>query len=345
MQNNILLVYYSHMCVTKHTFEPLIELAVDQKQQYTLFPLQNTEIFAAYKRAVSLFWSCEELDLSADRSDFESLSPSEQHFICTVLAFFAASDALVNENLIGNFCNEVVLQEAKLFYQFQAAIEGIHSEVYSLLIDTLIRDEDTKTKLFNAVTTMPSVQAKANFLFKYMDPAQNTFAERLVAFASVEGILFSSSFASIFHFKKLNKMPGLCFSNELISRDEGQHTEFAILLHSHLQPQNKARHSRITEIIREAVSVESTFVREALKTPILGMNATAMIQYVQFIADRLLQSFGVDKYYKVVNPFQFMINQSLQGKTNFFEKRVGEYGKAMIGDTVEENNFDLNASF
>lgn len=331
------------MCFTERLIEPLIELSANQVQQYTLFPLQNVEIFAAYKKALSCFWTAEEIDLSADRSDFESLSKSEQHFISTVLAFFAASDALVNENLIGNFCNEVILQEAKLFYQFQAAIEGIHSEVYSLLIDTLIQDTEVKNSLFNAVTTLPSVKAKADFLFRYMDPAQNTFAERLIAFASVEGILFSSSFASIFHFKKLNKMPGLCFSNELISRDEGQHTEFAVLLHTQLR--YKASNERITEIVREAVAVETLFVKEALRTPILGMNATSMVQYVHFIADRLLQSLDVNKCYNQPNPFQFMINQSLQGKTNFFEKRVGEYGKAMIGDSPEENNFDLSAVF
>jgi ribonucleoside-diphosphate reductase beta chain len=313
--------------------------------QYTLFPIQNDAIFHAYKCAVACFWSVEEIDLSEDRASYDTLSSSEKHFINTVLAFFAASDALVNENLQINFASEVALQEAKLFYAFQSAIEGIHSETYSLLIDTLVSDEDKKTELFAAVTEMPAVKAKADWMQTYMDTSTNTFAERLVAFACVEGILFSASFAAVFFFKRSNKMPGLCFSNELISRDEGMHTEFAVLMHGQLQPQNQCSHERMTEIVRQAVATEECFVRESLSKPVLGMNSDSMIQYVQFVADRLLVSLGADKTFKRPNPFPWMMTQSLAGKTNFFERRVQDYTRAGVLVDPAEMLFRTDAAF
>ncbi len=309
----------------------------------TMFPLENVAAFHAYKEAQALYWTAEEIDLSKDRDDFNTLSDDEKHFLENILGFFASSDALVNSNLLENFGTEVVQPEVKAFYSFQAAIETVHAETYSLLIDSLIEDNQRKLELFDAVKQLPAVAAKAAFVQKFMDPKTNSFAERLIAFASVEGILFSSSFASIFFFKRLNKMPGLCFSNELISRDEGLHTNFAVLLHSQLQ--QKAPQDRIIEIIKEAVEVESVFVREALKKPLIGMNSNDMVNYVKFVADRLLVDLGVKKVFNASNPFSFMTNQSMSGKTNFFEKRVSEYSKCGVGNTAEENSFNLEMVF
>ena len=308
-----------------------------------MFPIENQQAFDAYKRAQACYWSTDEVDFTEDRRDYDGLSEAEKEFLNNVLGFFAASDSLVNENLMTNFMSEVVQPEVKAFYSFQAAIEAVHQETYSLLIDTLISNETKKSQLFNAVIEMPSVKAKADFVQKYMDPETNSFAERLIAFATIEGILFSSSFASIFHFKKLNKMPGLCFSNELISRDEGLHTNFAVLIHSQIR--DKASSERITEIVRQAVEVETIFVNAALRQPLIGMNAPDMVQYVQFVADRLLVDLGINKTFNVRNPFKWMTNQSLTGKTNFFEKKVSEYSKCRVGNSVEENSFTLDYAF
>lgn len=324
-------------------YDPILAVAPDSAQQFTLFPIKFPTIYRSYKEALACFWTAEEVDMSRDRSDYEKLSPQEQHFITTILAFFASSDGMVNENLLTNFAEEVVPQEAKLFYAFQTTIEGIHSEVYSLLIDVLISDVQEKERLFDAVTHMPVVAAKAAWMTRYMDRSSNSFAERLIAFSCVEGILFSSSFAAIFFFKKANKMPGLCFSNELISRDEGIHTNFAVLLHGLLQEQCSPE--RITEIVRGAVDVETEFVKEALSQPLLGMNADSMAQYVQFVADRLLVSLGCERYYKVKNPLAFMEMQSLDGVSNFFEGKVSSYSRAGVLHTEEENSFSLEDDF
>lgn len=311
-------------------------------QQLTLFPIRNKSVYNAYKTALSLFWTVDEINFSNDKKDYESLSHAEQHLLGLVLAFFAVSDALVNENINDNFSSEVQLQEVKMFYTFQCAIESVHQECYSLLIDVLIADELKKTRLFKQIgNDFNPIKEKINFMRLYMNN-DTPFNERLVAFSTIEGIFFSSCFATIFHFKRLNKMPGLCFSNELISRDEGLHTEFAVLLHSQLQePVNPYK---ITEIVRQAVAIESLFVKEAFKHPILGMNTTNMTQYVQFIADRLLKEYGCDPTYGVGNPYVWMNNQSMSGKTNFFEKKVSEYSKN-VNSSSDSMQFNISADF
>lgn len=282
-----------------------------------------------YKKAEASFWTAEELDLAHDHKDWEKLSDNERHFISHVLAFFAASDGIVNENLAMNFSSEVQSAEARCFYGFQIAIENIHSEVYSLLIDTYIRDTSVKAVLFNAIDTISCVTKKANWALKWLNRDNASFAERIVAFAAVEGIFFSGSFCSIFWLKKRGLMPGLCFSNELISRDEGMHCDFACLLYSKLA--NKLPQSAIFSIIGDAVIIESEFVKDAIPVELIGMNSTLMIQYIQFCADRLLVALGYEKMYNTANPFDWMDMISLQGKTNFFEKRVSEYSKSGVG--------------
>lgn len=318
--------------------EPLLEA---NPHRFVLFPIQHQDIWQMYKKAEASFWTVEEVDLSKDNKDWEALSNNERHFISHVLAFFAASDGIVNENLVSRFANEVQLPEARCFYGFQVAIENIHSEMYSLLIDTYIRDTVEKDRLFKAIDNIPCVKKKADWAMKWIS-SDSPFGIRLVAFAAVEGIFFSGSFAAIFWLKKRGKMPGLTFSNELISRDEGLHCDFACLLLSHLR--NKPSQELITQIIVEAVEIEKEFLTEALPVRLIGMNNELMSTYIKFVADRLLVSLGCSKHFMVENPFDFMELISLQGKTNFFEKRVGEYQKAgvMAGGQGQEVSFDAD---
>lgn len=282
-----------------------------------------------YKKAMASFWTAEEIDLSKDMHDWDNrLNDDEKYFVSHILAFFAASDGIVNENLVERFSSEVQIPEARCFYGFQIMMENVHSETYSLLIDTYIKEPSQRTYLFNAIDTIPAIRKKADWALKWITDERSTFAQRLVAFAAVEGIFFSGAFASIFWLKKRGLMPGLTFSNELISRDEGLHTDFACLLFSHLN--NRPSKEVVRDIIVDAVRIEQEFLTEALPCALLGMNANLMKQYIEFVADRLLLALGNDKVYKVTNPFDFMENISLGGKTNFFEKRVGEYQKAGV---------------
>eukprot|EP00598_Pedospumella_elongata_P000405 CAMPEP_0184974140 /NCGR_PEP_ID=MMETSP1098-20130426/5684_1 /TAXON_ID=89044 /ORGANISM="Spumella elongata, Strain CCAP 955/1" /LENGTH=371 /DNA_ID=CAMNT_0027496669 /DNA_START=41 /DNA_END=1156 /DNA_ORIENTATION=+ len=306
--------------------EPLL---IPDKSRFVLFPIKHHDIWDMYKKAEASFWTAEEIDLQDDLKHWEKLTANEKQFITHVLAFFAASDGIVNENLGCNFSNEVQSTEARCFYGFQIAIENIHSEVYSLLIDTYVKDVTQKNHLFNAIETIPCVQKKANWALRWCNSEYASFAERIVAFAAVEGIFFSGSFCSIFWLKKRGLMPGLCFSNELISRDEGLHCDFACLIYSKLV--NKLDQSRIYEIIEHAVEIECEFIRDALPVELIGMNSKLMSQYIEFVADRLLACLGCAKRYNTLNPFDWMEMISLQGKTNFFEKRVGEYSKSGVG--------------
>jgi ribonucleoside-diphosphate reductase beta chain len=321
--------------------EPILK---ENKSRFVLFPIQHNDIWEYYKKAEASFWTAEEIDLSQDLKDWANLNDGERHFISHVLAFFAASDGIVNENLAENFVAEVQYTEAKFFYGFQIAIENIHSETYSLLIDTYIKDNNEKDRLFNAIDTMPFVKKKADWALRWID--EGSFAERLIAFAAVEGIFFSGSFCSIFWMKKRGLMPGLSFSNELISRDEGLHCDFACLLYNnHLV--NKLDPAKITDIIKDAVEIEKEFVTEALPVKLIGMNADLMCEYIEFVADRLLMEVGCDKVYNAKNPFDFMELISLQGKTNFFEKRVGEYKKAGVTSNADDDTpkFSLDEDF
>ena len=319
--------------------EPLLQ---ENKDRFVLFPIKEAEIWSMYKKAEASFWTAEEIDLTPDLSDWEKLNDDERHFIKHVLAFFAASDGIVNENLAERFLAEVQVPEARCFYGFQIAIENIHSETYSLLIDTYIKDQAEKDHLFNALETVPCVQQKATWALDWIgDDA--SFAERLVAFAAVEGIFFSGSFCSIFWLKKRGLMPGLTFSNELISRDEGLHCDFACLLYQMIQ--DKPAEYRIREIITQAVAIEKEFVRDALPVSLIGMNAKLMTEYIEFVADRLLVALGYTKAYGTANPFPWMDLISLQGKTNFFEKRVAEYQKAGVMSKKEDQVFTLDEDF
>jgi len=326
----------------KAQIEPLLS---EQRNRFVLFPIQNDSVWEMYKKHVASFWTAEEIDLGDDLKHWNNeLNDNERHFIKHVLAFFAASDGIVLENLLERFATEVQSPEVRCFYAFQGAMENIHSETYSLLIDTYIKDEAEKHKLFNAMDTVPAVQKKAEWAMKWM-AADAPFAQRLVAFASVEGIFFSGSFCAIFWLKKRGLMPGLTFSNELISRDEGLHTDFACLLYSQLLYKLDA--AVIQTIINDAVQCEKEFVCESLPVNLIGMNDVLMGQYIEFCADRLLHELGVEKLYNVENPFDWMEMISLQGKTNFFERRVGEYQKAGVmsfGD-ADANDFDLDADF
>ncbi|AKD05476.1 ribonucleoside-diphosphate reductase [Pontibacter korlensis] len=294
-----------------------------------------------YKKAEASFWVSEEIDLGQDMKDWENLNDGERHFISHVLAFFAASDGIVNENLAVNFMNEVQIPEARCFYGFQIMMENIHAETYSLLIDTYIKDQQEKDRMFRALETVPAVKKKGEWALRWIE--SENFTERLIAFAAVEGIFFSGSFCSIFWLKKRGLMPGLTFSNELISRDEGVHCDFACLLYSMLE--NKLPEERVHEIIRDAVSIEQEFVTDSLPVDLIGMNAKLMSQYIEFVADRLLVELGYSKVYNSTNPFDFMEMISLQGKTNFFEKRVGDYQKAGVMADRGKNVFSLNEEF
>lgn len=318
-------------------------LLQDNASRFVLFPIQYDDIWAMYKKAMSCFWTVEEVDLAHDQNDWDALTPNERHFISHVLAFFAASDGIVNENLAMNFMSEVQVPEARCFYGFQIAIENIHSEMYSLLIDTLIKDNQEKSRLLNAIETVPCVATKAAWALKWCDPLNATFPERLVAFAVVEGIFFSGSFCAVFWLKKRGLMPGLCFSNELISRDEGMHCDFACLMYTKVV--TKPTVGRILEIVEEAVAIEKEFVTDALPVRLIGMNSEQMCTYIEFCADRLLTALGYDTLYNAVNPFDWMTMISLQGKTNFFEKRVGEYSKAGVGVDQADQVFSLSEEF
>ncbi|KAF3308751.1 Ribonucleotide-diphosphate reductase (RNR), small subunit [Orbilia oligospora] len=306
--------------------EPLL---VENKKRFVLFPINYHEVWQMYKKAEASFWTAEEIDLSKDLHDWHNrLNDDERYFISHVLAFFAASDGIVNENLVQRFSNEVQIPEARCFYGFQIMMENIHSETYSLLIDTYIKDSSQRTYLFDAIDTIPCIKKKADWAIRWIEDEQSTFAQRLVAFAAVEGIFFSGSFAAIFWLKKRGLMPGLTFSNELISRDEGLHTDFACLLFSHLN--NRPSKADVEAVITEAVTIEQEFLTEALPCPLLGINAKLMKQYIEFVADRLLIALGNPKVYHSTNPFDFMETISLAGKTNFFEKRVSDYQKAGV---------------
>merc|ERR1711935_668360 len=315
----------------------------DNPQRFVILPIQYDDIWRMYKKAVASFWTTEEIDLSADMKDWENLKDDEKLFIKHVLAFFAASDGIVNENLVERFMQEVQIPEARCFYGFQIAIENIHSEMYSLLIDTLVKDREERNKLFNAIENFPAIKKKADWALRWINSNNATYAERIVAFASVEGIFFSGSFASIFWLKKRGLMPGLSFSNELISRDEGLHTDFACLMFKHLV--NKPTTARIMEIVCDAVEIECEFLTEALPVRLIGMNCDLMVEYIKFVADRLLLELGCAKFYKSSNPFDFMENISLEGKTNFFEKKVGEYQKSGVMSNAEDRVFSVDEDF
>ncbi len=314
----------------------------ENKDRFVILPINYPAIWEMYKKHEASFWTAEEIDLSDDQKHWESLSDGERHFISHVLAFFAASDGIVNENLAVNFMSEVQVPEARCFYGFQIMMENIHSETYALLIDSYIKNPTEKDRLFHAIDTVPCVKKKAEWALKWIN--NGNFAQRLVAFAAVEGIFFSGSFCSIFWLKKRGLMPGLTFSNELISRDEGLHCEFACLLYSMLA--NKLSKEEVTEIIADAVMIEKEFVTDALPVRLIGMNADLMAQYIEFVADRWLVELGYDKLYFASNPFDFMEMISLQGKTNFFEKRVGDYQKSGVLNTEAKSQaFSMDEDF
>jgi ribonucleoside-diphosphate reductase beta chain len=321
--------------------EPILK---ENPGRFVLFPIKYHDIWDFYKKSEASFWTAEEIDLAADLDDWENkLNDDERHFIKHVLAFFAASDGIVNENLAENFLSEVQYTEAKFFYGFQVMMENIHSETYSLLIDTYIKNPAEKDKLFNAIDTLPCVQKKAQWALNWID--NGSFAERLIAFAAVEGIFFSGSFCSIFWLKKRGLMPGLSFSNELISRDEGMHCDFACLLYNNYLI-NQLSKEKVKKIITDAVEIEKEFVTDSLPVKLIGMNSDLMNQYIEFVADRLLMELGNEKVYNSTNPFDFMDMISLQGKTNFFEKRVAEYQKAGVNPGNEgSNEFSLEEDF
>jgi ribonucleoside-diphosphate reductase beta chain len=323
------------------SIEPILQ---ENENRFVIFPIQHHDIWEWYKKMEASFWTAEEIDLHQDLTDWDSkLNEDEKYFIKHILAFFAASDGIVNENLAENFVNEVQYSEAKFFYGFQIMMENIHSETYSLLIDTYVKDEEEKNNLFKAIEVFPAIKKKADWALKWID--SDSFAERLIAFAAVEGIFFSGAFCSIFWLKKRGLMPGLTFSNELISRDEGVHCDFAVHLHNeHLV--NKVPKERIEEILLDALRIEREFITESLPASLIGMNAKLMTQYLEFVKDRLLLQLGCEKKHNVTNPFDFMDMISLQGKTNFFEKRVSEYQKAgVLNNEAENPQFTTDADF
>ena len=318
--------------------EPILK---ENKDRFVIFPIKHHDLWEWYKKCEASFWTAEEIDLHQDLTDWSTkLNDDERYFVKHILAFFAASDGIVNENLAENFVNEVQYSEAKFFYGFQIMMENIHSETYSLLIDTYVKDDAEKDKLFNAIEVFPAIKKKADWALKWIEEAPS-FAHRLIAFAAVEGIFFSGSFCSIYWLKKRGLMPGLTFSNELISRDEALHTEFAVLLFNKLL--RKPSKKKVTEIVQEAVEIEKEFICEALPCRLVGMNSRMMSQYIEFVADRLLVQLGCDKVYDAPNPFDFMEMISIEGKTNFFEKRVGEY--ALANKERDDTVFDLDGAF
>jgi ribonucleoside-diphosphate reductase beta chain len=316
-------------------------LLKENKDRFVILPINYPRIWEMYKKHEAGFWTAEEIDLSGDIKDWISLSEGERHFISHVLAFFAASDGIVNENLAVNFMSETQIPEARCFYGFQIMMENIHAETYALLIDSYIKDPQEKHRLFHAIETVPAVRKKAEWALRWIQ--NGSFAERLVAFAAVEGIFFSGSFCSIFWLKKRGLMPGLTFSNELISRDEGLHCEFACLLYGMLN--HKLSQEAVAAIIGDAVAIEKEFISDALPVKLIGMNADLMKQYIEFVADRWMNELGYPKLFNVSNPFDFMEMISLQGKTNFFEKRVGDYQKAGLLSPAASQSFSLEEDF
>ena len=323
--------------MSKNNIEPLL---VPDDNRFVMFPIKHNDIWEMYKKQIDCFWRAEEIDLSKDLTNWESLNADERHFISMILAFFAASDGIVLENLASRFMSEIQVSEARAFYGFQIAMENIHSETYSLLIETYIKDKEEKSKLFNAIEHFPCIKKKSDWAQKWIHDNRSSFATRLVAFACVEGIFFSGAFCSIYWLKKRGLMPGLTFSNELISRDEALHCEFAILLYSKLL--KKIDKARIHELIKEAVDIETEFICEALPCRLIGMNSELMSQYIRFVADRLCVQLGYKKIYNVSNPFDFMELISLEGKTNFFERKVGEYAMA---NKKSDDAFNFDGDF
>ncbi len=318
------------------SLEPLL---TETKSRFVIFPIQYNDIWSMYKKHVSTYWTVEEIDFAKDGKDWDKLTNDEQHFIKNVLAFFAASDGIVNENLVLNFMSEIKVPEALAFYSFQNAIETVHSETYSLLIDTYIKEEEEKNRLLNAVETIPCVRKKADWAIKWIESDKDNFATRLVAFACVEGIFFSGAFCSIYWLKERGVMHGLTFSNELISRDESLHTEFAILLYSHIV--NKLSEEQVHNIIKDAVVIEKEFIIDSLPCRLLGMNSDLMSQYIEFVSDRIVVQLGYNKIYNVSNPFDFMDRIGLEDKQNFFEVRVSNYSKAELHNT-KDSKLDFN---
>ena len=306
--------------------EPLFQ---SQPNRYVILPIEHHDIWDMYKKQVASFWTVEEVDLSRDMKDWDSLTDNEKYFIKHILAFFAASDGIVDENLIERFMNDIQITEVRCFYGFQVAMENIHGEMYSLMIDTYVKDISEKDRLFRAIETIPCVKKKADWAIKWIQDKNSSYAKRLVAFACIEGIFFSGSFCAIFWLKKRNLMPGLTLSNEFISRDEGLHTDFAVLLYSKIV--NRLSQSEIHQLIKEAVSIEKEFITDSIPCAMIGMNAILMSQYIEFVADRLVAQLGYDKIYNTPNPFDFMEMISIEGKTNFFEDRVSSYSKAGVG--------------
>jgi len=324
--------------MSKHNIEPIL---TPDDNRFVMFPIQHDDIWKMYKKQVDCFWRAEEIDLTKDLKDWMTLSPDEKYYISMILAFFAASDGIVLENLAIRFMNDIQLSEARAFYGFQIAMENIHSETYSLLIETYIKNIEEKNKLLNAIDNFPCIKKKADWAKKWINDNRSNFSTRLVAFACIEGIFFSGAFCSIYWLKKRGLMPGLTFSNELISRDEALHTEFAILLYSKLQ--KKINKNRLYEIIKEAVDIEIEFICDALPCRLIGMNSELMTQYIKYVADRLCLQLGYDKIYNVINPFSFMELISLESKVNFFEKRVSDY--ALASKNKDVDIFEFNAEF
>lgn len=336
-QNGIEVVSGPYFSKEVEATEPLLR---ENEERFVIFPIQHPKIWDMYKKAEASFWTAGEIDLQEDLKHWVALKDGERHFIKHVLAFFAAADGIVNENLAMNFCTEVQVTEARFFYGFQMMIENVHSHMYSLLIDTYITEKEERAHVLAAQKTIPCVQKKATWALRWTNAEKACFAERLIAFAAVEGIFFSGSFCAIFWLKKRGLMPGLCFSNELISRDEGLHCDFACLLYSQLE--NKLPQDRVHAIVKEAVECEREFVTSALPVELIGMNSKLMAQYIEFVADRLLQSLGVSKLYGAENPFDWMDIINMEGKTNFFEKRVGEYS---LASSAGEHAFSLDEAF
>ena len=326
--------------MSKMVNEPLLS---EEQNRFVLFPIQHQDIWSMYKKAEDSFWRTAEVDLSKDLTSWNKLNSDEKHFISMILAFFAGSDGIVVENLGARFMNDIKVSEARAFYGFQIAMENIHSEMYSILIDTYIKDKDEKSKLFNALEEFPCIKKKGDWAIKWIQDKRSGFASRLVAFACVEGIFFSGAFCAIYWLKNRGLMPGLTFSNELISRDEALHTEFAILLYSKLM--KKLDKKRVIDIVKEAVDIEKEFIVSALPCKLVGMNGDLMSQYIEFVADRLIVQLGYDKIYNSNNPFPFMEMISMEGKTNFFEKRVGEYALANKVKEEDKDIFDLDDAF
>jgi ribonucleoside-diphosphate reductase beta chain len=318
--------------------EQMEPILMENNNRFVLFPIEHDDIWEFYKKSQASIWTAEEIDLLQDVKDWKTLNENEQYFIKNVLAFFAASDGIVNENLAENFVNEVQYTEAKFFYGFQIMMENVHSETYSLLIDTYVKDSAEQKKLFNAIETIDAVKKKAEWALKWIE--SDSFAERLIAFAAVEGIFFSGSFCSIFWLKKRNLMPGLSFSNELISRDEALHCDFAVHLHNN-HVVDKVPKERIREIIESALEIEKEFILESLPVSLIGMNSALMSEYLEYVTDMLLVDLKCEPVYGTKNPFDFMANIALENKTNFFEKRVGDYAKSGVGNSAEDNSLSF----